>query len=105
MFSPVIILAGESVSRYVRRRMRRTAYTAQIAAVRHHERPARAAAAQLPPGTSLLLAIISHSLWIALTAPGRWVSDRFRRRPRGRRAGEGTLTALRPTAAHPARQP
>ena len=63
--------------------MRRTAYTAQIAAVRHDEWPARAAAAQLPPGTSLLLAVISHPLWIALTAPGRWVSDRFRRHPRG----------------------
>ena len=91
MFSPVIILAGERASRYVMRRMRRTASTAQIAAVRHDGRPARAAAARLPPGTSLLLAVISHPLWIALTAPGRWVGDRYRRR--GRRTGEGTLTA------------
>ena len=81
IFSPVIVLAGEPVNRYVMRRVRRTAYTAQIAAVRHDERPARAAAAQLPPRTSLLLAVISHPLWIALTAPGRWVSDRLRRHP------------------------
>jgi hypothetical protein len=82
MFSPVIILAGEPVNRYVMRRMRRTASTAQIAAVRHDGQPARAAAGQLPPSTSLLLAVISHPLWIALTAPGRWASDQFRRPPR-----------------------
>ena len=41
----------------------------------------RAAAARLPVRTSLLLTVISHPLWIALTAPGRWVSDRLRRHP------------------------
>jgi predicted 2-oxoglutarate/Fe(II)-dependent dioxygenase YbiX len=83
MFSPVIIVAGEPASRYVMRRMRRTASTAQVADVRDDERPARVAPVQLSAGTSLLLAVISHPLWIALTAPGRWVSDRFRRHPRG----------------------
>jgi hypothetical protein len=82
IFSPVILLAGELVNRYVMRRVRRSASTAQIAVVRHGGRPARAAAGQLPPRTSLLLTVISSPLWIALTAPGRWVSDWFRRPPR-----------------------
>lgn len=81
IFSPVIVLAGEPVSRCVMRRVRRSASTAQIAAGRHAGRPARAAAVRLPPRTALLLAVISNPLWIALTAPGRWVSDRFRRHP------------------------
>jgi hypothetical protein len=80
-FSPVIVLAGEPVNRYVMRRVRLAASTAQMAAVRHNGRPARAAAVQLPLRTSLLLAVISHPLWIALTAPGRWAGDRFRRHP------------------------
>src|SRR5689334_21247463 len=79
IFSPVIVLAGEPVNRYVMRRVRRTASTAEMAAVGHSGRPARAAAVRLSLRTSLLLAVISHPLWIALTAPGRWVSDRFRR--------------------------
>jgi hypothetical protein len=80
IFSPVIVLAGEPVNRYVMRRVRRAASTAEIAAG-HSGRPARAAAVRLPLRTSLLLTVISHPLWIALTAPGRWVSDRFRRHP------------------------
>jgi hypothetical protein len=81
IFSTVIVLAGEPVNRYVMRRVHRAASAAQMAAARDGGRPARAAAVQLPPPTSLLLAVISHPLWIALTAPGRWVSDRCRRRP------------------------
>ena len=81
IFSPVIVLAGEPVNRYVVWRVRRTAPTAQVAAVGHSGRSACAAAVRLPLRTSLLLTVISHPLWIALTAPGRWVSDRFRRHP------------------------
>jgi hypothetical protein len=81
IFSPVIVLAGEPVSRYVMRRVRRSASAARIAVVRPGGRPARAAPVQLSRRTSLLLAVISNPLWIALTAPGRWVSDRFRRHP------------------------
>jgi len=81
IFAPVILLAGEPVNRYVMRRVRRSAPAAQIAVIRHRGRPARAAAVRLPPRTSLLLTVISNPLWIALTAPGRWVSDRFRRHP------------------------
>ena len=77
IFSPVIVLAGEPASRYVMRRVRRTASTAEMPAAGHSGRPARAAAVRLPLRASLLLAVISHPLWIALTAPGRWVSDRF----------------------------
>jgi hypothetical protein len=77
----VILLAGEPVNRYVMRRVRRSASTAQLAVVRHRGRPARAAAVRLPVRPSLLLTVINHPLWIALTAPGRLVSDRFRRHP------------------------
>ena len=79
IFSPVIVLAGEPVNRYVMRRVRRTASTAEMAAVDYSGRSARATAVQLSLRTSLLLTVISHPLWIALTAPGRWVTDRFRR--------------------------
>jgi len=82
IFSPSIVLAGEPVNRWVMRRMRRSASTAQMAVVRHSGRPARAAAAPLPVHASLLVTVISNPLWIALTAPGRWVSDRFRGHPR-----------------------
>ena len=82
IFSPVILLAGEPVNRYVMRRVRGSAFTAQAGVVRHSGRPARPAAVRLPLHTSLLLTVISNPLWIALTAPGRWVSDRFRGHPR-----------------------
>jgi hypothetical protein len=94
IFSPVIVLAGEPVNRYVMRQVRRSASTAQIPVVRHRGRAARAAAVRLPLRTSLLLTVISNPLWIALTAPGRWVSDRFRGHPTSRRTGERTLTGL-----------
>lgn len=82
IFSPVILVAGEPVNRYVMRQVRRSAAPAQDAEVRRGDRPARpAAAVRLPPHASLLLMAISNPLWIALTAPGRWVSDRFRRPP------------------------
>jgi hypothetical protein len=78
IFSPVIVLAGEPVNRYVMRRVRRSASAAQITVVRLSDRSGRAAVVRLPQRTSLLLTVISHPLWIALTAPGRWVGDRFR---------------------------
>jgi hypothetical protein len=79
IFSPVILLAGEPINRYVMRRVRRSASTARAAVVG----PSRAVASpvELPPHASLLLTVISNPLWIALTAPGRWVGDRFRRHP------------------------
>ena len=77
----MIVLAGEPANRYVMWRVRRTASTAQMAAVGHSGRSACAVAVRLPLRTSPLLTVISYPLWIALTAPGRWVSDRFRRHP------------------------
>jgi hypothetical protein len=82
IFSPVVLLAGEPVNRYVMRRVHRSASTAPVAVADDGGRPARAAPVRLPPRTSLLLTVISNPLWIALTAPGRWVSDRFRSYPR-----------------------
>ena len=81
ILSPVILVAGEPVNRYVMRRVRRSASAAPVAVARHGDRLARAAAVRLPPHASLLLTAISNPLWIALTAPGRWVGDQFRRPP------------------------
>jgi hypothetical protein len=80
IFSPVILVAGEPVNRYVMRRMRRSAAAGPAAVTGHGDRPARAVVC-LPARASLLLVVISNPLWIALTAPGRWVSDQFRRPP------------------------
>ncbi len=82
ILSPVILVAGEPVNRYVMRRVRWSAAPAQVAAVRRGGRPPRAVAAvRLPLHASLLLMTTRNPLRIALTAPGRWVSDRFRRPP------------------------
>ncbi|HLK00867.1 MAG TPA: hypothetical protein VKU39_13295 [Streptosporangiaceae bacterium] len=81
ILSPVILVAGEPVNRYVMRRMRRYAAGGPAAVTRRGNRPDRAAAVLLPDRASLLLVVISNPLWIALTAPGRWVSDKFRRPP------------------------
>ena len=83
IFSPVILLVGEPVRRYVMRRVLRNAAAVQVAAVCQSGRPASAALVRLPRHASLLLTAISNPLWIALTAPGRWVSDRFRKPPHG----------------------
>ena len=79
--SPVILVAGEPVNRYVMRRVRRSAAAGPAAVIGDGDRPARAVAVRLPASASLLLVVISNPLWIALTAPGRWVSGRFRRPP------------------------
>ena len=81
ILSPVILLAGELVNQYVMRRARPRASTARAAVVWHSGRPAHAAAVWVPPHTSFLLTVISNPLWIALTAPGRWVNDQFSRHP------------------------
>lgn len=82
ILSLVILVAGEPVNRYVMRRERRSTAAGPAAAVtRHGDRPARAVAVLQPTPASPLWVVISNPLWIALTAPGRWVSDRFRRPP------------------------
>lgn len=68
--SPVIVLVGEPVNRYAMRwRWSRWAV--------------RAAPAPLSLPESVILAATSNPLWIALTAPGRWVGDQFNRRMPG----------------------
>jgi len=77
IFFPVIHVAGEPVNRYVMRRLRGSADAGPAAVTSHGDRPARAVAVRLPAQASLLLVVISNPLWIALTAPGRWVSDQY----------------------------
>ena len=79
IFSPVILLVGEPVNRYVMRRIRRISMTTRVPAVGYSDWPASAVAVRLSPAASLLLTAITNPLWIALTAPGRWVADRSRK--------------------------
>jgi hypothetical protein len=83
IFSPVVLVAGEPVNRYIMRRVRWSAPTVTMVTVVHYgDRSARAVApARLPLHVCLLFIAMSNPLWIVLTAPGRWVSDRFRRPP------------------------
>jgi hypothetical protein len=78
---PVVLLAGEPVNRYVMRLARRTSRMTQTVVVRDgaERQPYAVAFGKLPPHVSLLLIATRNPLWIALTAPGRWVGDRFRR--------------------------
>ena len=62
--SPVVVLAGELVNRYVMR-WRRARWAVQTTQ------------APLSLPASVLFAAMSNPLWIALTAPGRWVGDQF----------------------------
>jgi hypothetical protein len=73
-------VAGEPVNRYVMRRMRSSAAAGPAPVTGHGDGPARAVV-RLSGPASLLWVVISNPLWIALTAPGRWVGDRFRRPP------------------------
>ena len=76
--SPVILLAGEPVNRYVRQRLCRSAPITRAVVVRTGNQSAWAATpVRLTLPSSLLLTVISNPLWIALTAPGRWVADKF----------------------------
>ena len=77
---PVVMVVGEPVNRYVMR-LARTARMQQETVVYDADaRPARAMVfGRTPPHVSLLLTLIRNPLWIALTAPGRWVVDQFRR--------------------------
>ena len=81
ILSPVILVAGEPVNRYVLRRVRSSAAAGPAPVTGHGDGPARAVV-RLSGPASLLWVVISNPLWIALTAPGRWVGDRFRRYPR-----------------------
>lgn len=81
IFFPVILVAGEPVNRYVMRRVRRSATAGLAAGTRDGDPPTRVVAVPLSAAASLLMMVISNPLWIALTAPGRWVSDQFRRPP------------------------
>ena len=74
-------MAGEPVNRYVLRRVRGSAAAGPAAVTGHGDGPDRAVLVRLSAPASLLWMVISNPLWIALTAPGRWAGDRFRRPP------------------------
>jgi hypothetical protein len=62
------------------RRLRWSALMAEAGGVRTSDLSSRVGTpVQLTGLSSLLLTAISNPLWIALTAPGRWVADQFSR--------------------------
>jgi len=115
-FSPLIVAAGEPLRRYVLARP--VALQAQPSwhRARRHPSPARRAARR-PPGPPrsvrrswrrrrFLMMLISNPLYIALTAPARWLLDRaggLGRGPwRGRRPpATGVLEPRRPKPGPP----
>lgn len=77
-FSPVILLVGEPVNRYVMKRLRWSPPIAEVIVARTGDRSIRVVTpVRLSSASSLFLIVIHHPLWIALTAPGRWVVDKF----------------------------
>jgi hypothetical protein len=76
--SPVILLAGEFVNRYVMRRLRSRLPVREVIVDRTGDRsPLMVTSVRLTGASSLMLIPIRNPLWIALTAPGRWVADQF----------------------------
>jgi hypothetical protein len=85
IFSPLVLLAGEPVNRYVMRRAHRAARMTEVTVVSDGDgdrQPLAVVFGRQPPHVWLLFMAMRNPLWIALTAPGRWVSDRFRRTSR-----------------------
>jgi len=85
IFSPVILVAGEPVNRFVLGRMHRRAAVATWATAtgRGNRSASVLLPGPLPWHLFLFFQAMRNPLWIALTAPGRWVSDQFRRPPSG----------------------
>jgi hypothetical protein len=94
--APAVLLFGEFVNRHyqrglppardwvlVRRRdPRRSAVVRRLG-------PRRTAFAVAPPGRKAARRVLANPVWIALTAPARWLLDRVRPRAGGRRGRGG----------------
>ena len=91
--APAVLLAGELVNRhYVRQppaRRDRIPVCRGRRVVFRNVRPGRAAYAAAARDHKLARWILANPLWIALTAPARWLLDRIRPRAGGRRRRGG----------------
>jgi hypothetical protein len=84
VLSPVILLVGEPLNRYLLRRFR-----SGVARSRASD-PVATGFVRRP---RLAWALVRNPLWIALTAPGRWLLSRVGRRRAGRGRGNGPPSA------------
>src|SRR5690349_18519883 len=75
VLAPVVLLFGEAVNRRYRRRLAGF--------------PKPAVARAWAPRRARAAIVLNNPVWIALTAPGRWVLDRLRPRVGGRRGRGG----------------
>jgi hypothetical protein len=95
--APAVLLFGELVNRHYLPRMpgrdrtlvRRRGLRRHV--VIRHPGPGRAAYVVATPGRRVAWQVLANPVWIALTAPARWVLDRVRPKAgsRRRRGGNG----------------
>jgi hypothetical protein len=93
VLSPAVLVFGELVNRHYLRRLPpgrdRILVRRRGRVVVRHAGPGHAAYAVATPGRKLARRVLANPLWIALTAPARWLLDRLRPRAGGRRGRGG----------------
>jgi len=93
--APAVLLFGELVNRRYRHYLRGVPAGRDPVRVRRRRvvvrssGPGRAAYAVATPGWGVAWRVLTNPVWIALTAPARWVLDRIRPRAGGRRGRGG----------------
>jgi len=98
VLAPAVLLFGELVNRHYLRGMppgrdriavRRRGLRGRGRVVYRPAGPGRAAYALATRDRKVARRVLANPLWIALTAPARWLLDRVRPRAGGRRGGNG----------------
>jgi hypothetical protein len=116
VFAPAVLLFGELVNRrYLRglpvrgQGMRRLGLRGRSRVAYRYAGQGRVAYAAATPNRRVARRVLANPLWIALTAPARWLLDRLRPRAGGRRGrggngppGAGVREPLRPLPDLPA---
>lgn len=98
VLAPAVLLFGELVNRHYlgglpsgrdRIPVRRLGLRGRGRVVYRYAGPGRAAYAMATRDHKMARRVLANPLWIALTAPTRWLLDRLRPRAGGRRGGNG----------------
>jgi hypothetical protein len=96
VFAPAVLLFGELVNRrYLRglpvrgQGMRRLGLRGRSRVAYRYAGQGRVAYAAATPNRRVARRVLANPLWIALTAPARWLLDRLRPRAGGRRGRGG----------------
>ena len=98
VLAPAVLLFGELVNRHYLRGLRsgrdripvrRFGLRGRSRVVYRYAAPGRAAYVAATPSRRVARRVLTNPLWIALTAPARWLLDRVRPRAGGRRGRGG----------------